>query len=176
MGDFTYRTREEVEEWRARCPLRRLRDESMVRSRDWGLTADEADRLSEDFDAIDQQIAESIDAASRRRSRPLARRRDRRDSTSIAKRRAPGRCRRAAEGRGKITFVQATLEALEHEMARNPRIFVMGEGIGVRGGNFRTTAGLFDKFGADRLCDTPICERGFVGLGLRRGHDRHPAR
>ena len=49
-------------------------------------------------------------------------------------------------------------------MARNPRIFVMGEGIGVRGGNFRTTAGLFDKFGAERLCDTPICERGFVGL------------
>jgi 2-oxoisovalerate dehydrogenase E1 component len=49
-------------------------------------------------------------------------------------------------------------------MAKNPRIFVMGEGIGVRGGNFKTTDGLFARFGAERLCDTPICERGFVGL------------
>jgi len=50
-------------------------------------------------------------------------------------------------------------------MARQPGIFVLGEGIGVRGGNFATTAGLFAKYGAERLRDTPICERGFVGLG-----------
>ena len=50
-------------------------------------------------------------------------------------------------------------------MAANPGIFVLGEGIGVRGGNFKTTAGLYDKFGPERLRDTPICERGFVGLG-----------
>jgi 2-oxoisovalerate dehydrogenase E1 component len=49
-------------------------------------------------------------------------------------------------------------------MAINPRIFVMGEGIGVRGGNFNTTAGLYEIYGPDRLCDTPISERGFVGL------------
>lgn len=61
--------------------------------------------------------------------------------------------------------MQATLEALTFEMERNDRIFVMGEGIGKRGGNFRTTFGLYDRFGPDRLCDTPICERGFVGLG-----------
>jgi 2-oxoisovalerate dehydrogenase E1 component len=61
--------------------------------------------------------------------------------------------------------MQATLDALSAEMARNPKIFVMGEGIGRRGGNFKTTAGLFDKYGPVRLCDTPICERGFVGLG-----------
>jgi 2-oxoisovalerate dehydrogenase E1 component len=40
----------------------------------------------------------------------------------------------------------------------------MGEGIGQRGGNFATTAGLFARYGPVRLCDTPICERGFVGL------------
>jgi 2-oxoisovalerate dehydrogenase E1 component len=50
-------------------------------------------------------------------------------------------------------------------MAADPRVFVMGEGIGRRGGNFRTTAGLYDRHGPERLCDTPICERGFVGLG-----------
>jgi 2-oxoisovalerate dehydrogenase E1 component len=50
-------------------------------------------------------------------------------------------------------------------MARNPTIFVMGEGIGKRGGNFRSTAGLYELYGPVRLCDTPISERGFVGLG-----------
>ena len=44
-------------------------------------------------------------------------------------------------------------------------IFGMGEGIGQRGGNFGTTLGLYEEHGATRLCDTPICERGFVGLG-----------
>ena len=60
--------------------------------------------------------------------------------------------------------MKATLEALSGEMEKNPRIFVLGEGIGRRGGNFNTTSGLFDRFGAERLCDTPICERGFIGL------------
>ena len=58
--------------------------------------------------------------------------------------------------------MQATHEALAEEMARNPTIFVLGEGIGARGGNFKTTTGLYDKFGPERLRDTPICERGFV--------------
>ncbi len=61
--------------------------------------------------------------------------------------------------------MQATLEALSSAMARDPTIFVMGEGIGKRGGNFRTTAGLYELYGPERLCDTPISERGFVGLG-----------
>ena len=65
--------------------------------------------------------------------------------------------------------MQATLEALAQEMARNPAIFVMGEGVGKRGGNFMTTTGLYDLYGPVRLCDTPICERGFVGLGCGAG-------
>jgi 2-oxoisovalerate dehydrogenase E1 component len=60
--------------------------------------------------------------------------------------------------------MKATLEALSEEMAKNPAIFVLGEGIGKRGGNFNTTTGLFDLYGPERLRDTPICERGFVGL------------
>lgn len=49
-------------------------------------------------------------------------------------------------------------------MAANPNIFVFGEGIGIRGGNFGTTVGLYAKYGAQRLRDTPIAERGFVGM------------
>jgi 2-oxoisovalerate dehydrogenase E1 component len=63
-----------------------------------------------------------------------------------------------------ITYTTAAREALDEEMSRNPAIFVVGEGIGVRGGNFNTTAGLYEKYGAMRLCDTPIAERGFVGM------------
>ena len=63
-----------------------------------------------------------------------------------------------------LNFVDAAREGLAEEMERDPTIFVMGEGIGARGGNFNTTLGLYDRFGPERLCDTPICERGFIGL------------
>ncbi len=63
-----------------------------------------------------------------------------------------------------MTFTAAALEGLTEEMARDPMTFVVGEGIGARGGNFGTTAGLFERFGAARLRDTPISERGFTGL------------
>jgi 2-oxoisovalerate dehydrogenase E1 component len=49
-------------------------------------------------------------------------------------------------------------------MERDPMVFVVGEGIGARGGNFATTVGLFDRFGPERVRDTPIAERGFTGL------------
>jgi 2-oxoisovalerate dehydrogenase E1 component len=63
-----------------------------------------------------------------------------------------------------LTYMKATHEALSEEMARDATIFVLGEGIGKRGGNFGTTTGLFDLYGPLRLRDTPICERGFIGL------------
>src|SRR6476659_6610819 len=63
-----------------------------------------------------------------------------------------------------ITFVEATRESLATAMAADPSIFVVGEGIGPRGGNFNTTAGLYDKYGEWRLRDTPISERGFIGM------------
>ena len=63
-----------------------------------------------------------------------------------------------------LTYVEAARQALAEEMARDETIFVVGEGVGPRGGNFNTTTGLFDLYGPERLRDTPICERGFVGL------------
>ena len=63
-----------------------------------------------------------------------------------------------------LTFIDATREALAAAMAKDPTIFVVGEGIGARGGNFNTTTGLYDLYGPERLRDTPISERGFVGM------------
>ena len=63
-----------------------------------------------------------------------------------------------------LTYTEAAREALSEEMAGDETIFVFGQGIGERGGNFNTTTGLYDLYGPERLRDVPICERGFVGL------------
>ena len=63
-----------------------------------------------------------------------------------------------------LTYTAAAREGLDEEMARDATVFVVGEGIGQRGGNFNTTSGLYEKYGPMRLRDTPIVERGFVGM------------
>ncbi len=63
-----------------------------------------------------------------------------------------------------LTFTDAAREGLAEEMAKDPTIFVVGEGSGARGGNFNTTLGLYDIHGPERVRDVPICERGFVGM------------
>jgi pyruvate/2-oxoglutarate/acetoin dehydrogenase E1 component len=63
-----------------------------------------------------------------------------------------------------MTFTEAAREGLAEEMERDPMIFVVGEGIGARGGNFNTTVGLYERFGEKRLRDTPISENGFTGM------------
>src|SRR5438445_5486838 len=63
-----------------------------------------------------------------------------------------------------LTFTDAAREGLAEEMQRDPMVFVVGEGVGERGGNFATTVGLYERFGPERLRDTPIAERGFTGL------------
>jgi 2-oxoisovalerate dehydrogenase E1 component len=166
MGDFSYRSREEVEAWKSRCPILRLRaylfGAALANERDLG--------------ALESQVGAEVDAAHRAAENApwpdpaLA-------ATHIyAEPLTPAPLPQGERGRGEgathspdakreITYMQATLEALAYEMARNPRIFVLGEGIGKRGGNFKSTAGLYDLYGPERLCDTPISERGFVGLG-----------
>ncbi|MBN1148215.1 MAG: alpha-ketoacid dehydrogenase subunit beta [Anaerolineales bacterium] len=65
-----------------------------------------------------------------------------------------------------LTFAEALREALHEEMARDERIFVIGEDVGAWGGVFRVTEGLYEKFGPERVVDTPISEEGFTGLAV----------
>jgi len=65
-----------------------------------------------------------------------------------------------------ITFVEALNEALMQEMERDPNVVVMGEDVGVYGGIFGVTKGLLQKFGPDRVIDTPISETGFIGAAV----------
>ncbi|MDA8194889.1 MAG: alpha-ketoacid dehydrogenase subunit beta [Thermaerobacter sp.] len=65
-----------------------------------------------------------------------------------------------------MTYAAAVRYALEQEMERDPRVFIMGEDIGVYGGAFGVTMGLVERFGKERVRDTPIAEEGIVGAGI----------
>jgi len=154
MVDYTYRTKDEVKKWRDDCPIIRL--ENYFREKNV-FSENEIKKIKE---KIDINIKNSYQKA---REAPFPEKStvldfifsesdnnilyDQKNSTSASK-----------------NMVQSTLEVLDYEMGKNEKIFVLGEGIGKRGGNFSTTVGLFEKYGQLRVCDTPICERGFVGL------------
>ena len=61
------------------------------------------------------------------------------------------------------TYIEAITQAMAEEMARDDRVFLIGEDVGVYGGAFKTSAGLIDKFGPERVIDTPISEIAIVG-------------
>jgi pyruvate/2-oxoglutarate/acetoin dehydrogenase E1 component len=65
-----------------------------------------------------------------------------------------------------ISYREAVAEAIAEEMARDPRVFLMGEDVGVHGGAFAASKGLYDKFGPERVRDTPISESAIVGAGV----------
>ena len=69
-------------------------------------------------------------------------------------------------GDREIGFTQALNEALRQEMARDERVFLMGEDVGETGGIFSVSAGLMKEFGEARVRDTPISEAAFVGCGV----------
>lgn len=66
----------------------------------------------------------------------------------------------------KLNMVQAINLALLQEMEKDPAVLVMGEDVGVNGGVFRVTDGLYSKFGADRAIDTPLAESGIIGSAI----------
>ncbi len=65
-----------------------------------------------------------------------------------------------------MTLIEAIRQAMDEEMARDPNVFIVGEDVGIRGGVFRATVGLFDKYGADRVIDSPLAELSIVGVGI----------
>jgi pyruvate/2-oxoglutarate/acetoin dehydrogenase E1 component len=65
-----------------------------------------------------------------------------------------------------ITYREALNQALREEMRRDPKVFLMGEEVGVYQGAYKVTQGLLEEFGPRRIIDTPISEAGFVGAGI----------
>jgi pyruvate dehydrogenase E1 component beta subunit len=65
-----------------------------------------------------------------------------------------------------MTYREALRLAMREELARDERVFIMGEEVGIFEGSYKVTAGLMNEFGPDRVRDTPISEEGFVGAGV----------
>ncbi|HKN66610.1 MAG TPA: alpha-ketoacid dehydrogenase subunit beta [Gemmatimonadaceae bacterium] len=71
---------------------------------------------------------------------------------------------------GEVTYLEAIREALMEEMERDQNVFCLGEDIGAYGGAFKATEGLIDRFGEQRVIDTPISEVGIVGAAAGAAH------
>jgi 2-oxoisovalerate dehydrogenase E1 component beta subunit len=65
-----------------------------------------------------------------------------------------------------ITLIEGLRSAMEEEMARDERVFIVGEDVGPRGGVFRATLGLHDQFGSARVIDSPLAELSIIGVGI----------
>ncbi len=65
-----------------------------------------------------------------------------------------------------LGFMAAIREALDLELAADPNVIVMGEDVGLVGGMFRATEDFYERYGSERIRDTPLSESGFVGCGI----------
>src|SRR6266850_1155502 len=148
-----YRTKEEEREWMERDPIARLRAELERR----GATVMKLKELEESVELeLDRAVAfatasaePTIEVMESSVYAPHA------TATEPTDRSGPER-----------TMAEALNEAFHAEMARDERVFVMGEDVSLIGGIFGVTRGLREKFGEDRVRDTPISEAGFLGAGV----------
>lgn len=65
-----------------------------------------------------------------------------------------------------ISYIDAVKMAIREEMERDSKVFVLGEDVGLKGGVFKATEGLYDQFGEDRVLDTPLAESAIAGVGI----------
>ncbi|MDA1474920.1 alpha-ketoacid dehydrogenase subunit beta [Bacillus changyiensis] len=65
-----------------------------------------------------------------------------------------------------MSYIDAVTLALKEEMERDPRVFILGEDVGKKGGVFKATTGLYEQFGADRVMDAPLAESAIAGVGI----------
>ena len=152
----SYRSEEEEDDWRTRDPIARL-EAALVKKKALSpaavaeiRTAAEAEiEAAIDFAKASPEPDESIFATAVYAPRPL--------QAEPSPRLDPER---------KLTAVEAINEALRQEMARDERVFVIGEDVGGIGGIFGATRGLMEDFGPTRLIDTPISEMGIAGAAV----------
>ncbi len=162
-----YRTKEEEAAWKARDPIPSFAAR-LVKA---GLATDgEIDTLEEQVELAINEATEFalgsptppvdelelfVYAPSTWTETDRARERDLRE-----------RCRAGGPGTRKVLYREAIQEALREEMKRDPSVFVMGEDVGLYGGAYGATRGLFDEFGPERVRDTPISEAIIGGAAV----------
>jgi pyruvate/2-oxoglutarate/acetoin dehydrogenase E1 component/TPP-dependent pyruvate/acetoin dehydrogenase alpha subunit len=150
-----YRSQEEVEEWRGRDPLPRFRSHLL----NTGILSEaEVKKMGEDASRLlEEAVAFAISAPA-----PEI-------AEAFAEIYAPEYTPEVTEPSGEVrelTCIQAINEAIREEMERDPRLVILGEDVGIRGGPFGVTKGLLEQFGPIRVLDTPISESGFTGTAI----------
>src|SRR5690606_3675728 len=65
-----------------------------------------------------------------------------------------------------ISYIDAVTMAIREEMERDPKVFILGEDVGKKGGVFKATSGLYEQFGEQRVMDTPLAESAIAGVGI----------
>ncbi|KPJ81347.1 MAG: hypothetical protein AMJ58_05400 [Gammaproteobacteria bacterium SG8_30] len=186
-GTPVYRTREEEALWKERDPLVRFRawltakglvDEGFEKAVREEMRAEVNAAIDEleamplpprdgaflaAFDRLPDRIIGQLHASQAEGGEPLA--------EIPAERRAGGGSELEPAGERKaLTLVEALNLELDHAMAADPRRIILGEDVGREGGVFRVTADLYDKYGSERMLDTPLCELiiagGAVGMAM----------
>ncbi|MEA3345050.1 MAG: pyruvate dehydrogenase complex E1 component subunit beta, partial [Chloroflexota bacterium] len=161
-----YRTDEEEAAWHARDPINQLRDRMMEAEL---LTEEEFTQME---DRAHQAIETATDFALNSPAPPVEElHRDVYVDTSPgqeeieAERRLRERVRRDSNMR-RISYREALNEALREEMERDERVFIMGEDVGLYGGAYHVTEGLFEDYGGERVRDTAISEAAIAGAAI----------
>jgi pyruvate/2-oxoglutarate/acetoin dehydrogenase E1 component/TPP-dependent pyruvate/acetoin dehydrogenase alpha subunit len=162
-----YRTKEEEAAWKKRDPINALRDG--LEAIGW-LKEEEFDKMDETVQAklaIAVKFAETspdpnpdqleTDVFAPLKTTPADVDTDKRLRAEI--RENPGKFKQ-------ISYAQALVEAMREEMKRDERVFCLGEDIGLYGGAYGATRGLFQEFGQQRVLDTPISEAGIGGAAV----------
>jgi pyruvate/2-oxoglutarate/acetoin dehydrogenase E1 component/TPP-dependent pyruvate/acetoin dehydrogenase alpha subunit len=161
-----YRTREEEKEYRERDPIYRLHsDLNLLNWLD-----------DKEFEKIDETVQEKLDGAMAYSEdcpepNPAELETDvfAPSKTTQADVEAESALRmkvRKASGMREISYAQALAEAMREEMLRDESVFLMGEDIGLYGGAYGATRGLFEEFGEERVIDTPISEATIGGAAV----------
>ena len=156
-----YRTKEEEEVWRAKDPIRAFSRKLL----DAGILMEEKLRVLEE--EVQREVDEAEKFALSSPYPPIESLYEdvyaefyRDPATSIKNLSAAKRMNLKMR---KITYRQALNEALREEMLRDGSVFVMGEDVGIYGGAYGVTRGLYDEFGSERVRDTPISEAAIAG-------------
>ena len=161
-----YRTKDEENQWREHDPIKVMREELMAMQ--W---------LSEpEFDDMDKAVKGKLDkamefATASPQPEPAETYTDvfAPMKTTPADVEAERKLRekvRADASQRIITYAAALVEAAREEMLRDPRVFIMGEDVGLYGGAYGATRGLFKEFGEWRVLDTPISEATIAGAAV----------
>ena len=185
----SYRSREEVEAWRERDPVARMRawlqashqlsaaelaaiEAEIDQAQAWA-EAGKPEPLAdlERFVLMDRVVQEDVPAADApaRVGGPVspAQAEPPLPSTAASQALSPSIPATPAAGE-RITYREACRQAIRDALNSDPRAFLLGEDIGRYGGCYAVSKGLLEEFGPQRIVDTPLAENGFVGAGVGR--------